>query len=240
MRCADSFRPAAATWSRHGAIARIPRRAQPATISGNLHCVRTRRGVDRQQIGIGRPFVGRRRSTGPRQPPAAMQRQQRLHPGAGERRIGEQARHVGEAEKLDQMQQIARTLLSPDHHEMILPSVEPSQKYDTGLVEASRCAEHMARQGHRRREDGVEHRRGLRRRALRARPRRRGRSGRRCRAAHHARSRRSDRQDRERSAVMPGEERALRVRAAACCNQRVPPGCASSVSGVAPGASSRC
>ena len=41
MRSAHSLSPAAATWSRHGEMPRMPCRAQPSMICGSVHCCRT-------------------------------------------------------------------------------------------------------------------------------------------------------------------------------------------------------
>ena len=85
-----------------------------------------------------------------------MHREELLHPLAGKFRILQQARGIGEPEQFGEVQDAARALLAADHGEVILVAVEIRHEYDAGLVEARRALEDVARQRHRRAEDGVE------------------------------------------------------------------------------------
>src|SRR5438046_3125965 len=138
MRDAVSLRPASATWSRHGEMPRMPSAAQPAMMSGSFHCARTVAVLMDSSPGSGVEIIA--------SAPAAVQGAQRLHPRHCKLGIEEQSSLVGQLEQLREMKQAARALLSADHDEMILASIEPGQEDDAGLVEARGCAEHMPRQ----------------------------------------------------------------------------------------------
>src|SRR3972149_4356134 len=84
-------------------------------------------------------------------------------------RVAQQAGAIGEPERLGEMQDVPRALLSADHHEMLLMAVQPREEDDARLVEPGRRAEEVPRQGHRGREDLVE--------ALPVAPRQRGERG---------------------------------------------------------------
>ena len=66
------------------------------------------------------------------------------------------ARLVGQTKQLSEMQQRTRTLVTPDHHEVVLQSVEPSQEHHAGLVETCRTLEDVARERDGRLQDAVK------------------------------------------------------------------------------------
>ena len=152
--------PTAATWSRHGEIARMPcararlddpveRATAPRTVAVLIDSQRwsaEKSRIDRAQLD--------RRAA----PAACFMRRD------GELGLLEQAGRVGEAEQLGEVRQRARALLAADHREVLLVAVEPGHEHDAGLVEARRRLEDVARQRHRRREDRVEARACRRRR----------------------------------------------------------------------------
>src|SRR4051794_27995123 len=105
---------------------RMPSAAQPAMMSGSFHWARTVAVLMDSRPGSGVGIIA--------SAPAAVQRAQRVHARHRKVRIEQQARPVGQLEQLRKMQQAARALLSADHHEMILASVEPGEEDDAGLV----------------------------------------------------------------------------------------------------------
>src|SRR5512141_258158 len=113
-------------------------------ICSRFHCARTvavlidkssERGED---MGLGTPCD-------PLPGFDAVQGEERAHACNGDVGIAQQARSIGELEQLDEMEQAACALLAADHGEMPLMAVEPRQEDDTGLVEARRRLEHVAR-----------------------------------------------------------------------------------------------
>ena len=63
MRSAESFSPAAATWSRHGEMPRMPCLAHPAMICGSVHCCRTVAVLRESRLPSG-SFIGQRGYSG--------------------------------------------------------------------------------------------------------------------------------------------------------------------------------
>ena len=101
MRAAVSLRPACATWSRHGEMPRMPWRAQPSMIAGNVHCARTVAVLSESRPG------SRARSF------AAIHREERAHPRRRKSRIAQQARGIGEAGTLARGAATLRALCWP-------------------------------------------------------------------------------------------------------------------------------
>src|SRR6185503_5756867 len=71
----------------------------------------------------------------------------------GEIGIANEARGIGQLERLDEMDERARALLAADHDEVLLVAVEIGEEDDAGLVELRRRLEDVSRQRHRRLED---------------------------------------------------------------------------------------
>ena len=157
MRAASARGRPPATWSRHGAMARMPCRAQASMICVRVALLAHRRGVDRQPAMIVREIAHQRSTPRSRRARAFMRRVAQL--GIAQAGRPASARRNSSARCSSR----ARALLAADHGEMILMAVEIGHEHDAGLVEARRRLEDMARQRHRRRQDGVEA--GRRRRA---------------------------------------------------------------------------
>src|SRR6266545_3741049 len=119
----------------------IPCRTQPSMMSGSDHCLRTVAVLSESSDGSGID---------------AVKGEKRSHPRGGELRIAEQTGGIGQPEYRGEMHDRARALLSADHREMRLMTVQPREEDDAGLVEARRRAEYVTRQRHRRREDLVK------------------------------------------------------------------------------------
>src|SRR6266511_1509265 len=113
MRCAVGFKPAAATWSRHGHIQPMPCRAQPSTICGSVHCSRTVAVLSERSAESGGD---------------AMDTEQRTHTRAREVGIIDEPRRIGKAQHFGEMRDRARALLSADHREVRLMTVQPREK----------------------------------------------------------------------------------------------------------------
>ena len=62
----------------------------------------------------------------------------------GELRVLQEARGVGQAEQLGEMQHAARALLAADHDEVVLVAVQPGHEDHARLVEARRRLEDVA------------------------------------------------------------------------------------------------
>src|SRR5438105_1946405 len=135
--------PASATLSRHGPIHGMPARKQPSTASRSVQrCVVAWFRLSRARSG-GRASVN------------ASQRQDRAHPGLRLIRVPQQAGAIRQAEDLCQVNDGPRALLAADHRKVALVPVEIGQKQNAGLVKARRRTEDVAREGDRRRQDGV-------------------------------------------------------------------------------------
>ena len=141
IRAPASFGPSAWTCSRQGAMPEMPWRTQPSAAWRRSHCSRTVAVLsESQRSEPARSRMLRPLRLPPRAPPGPCACARRPL------RLGEQARGIGEAEQLGQMQQRARALLAADHDEMVLMAVEVRHEDDARLVEAGRRRENVPRE----------------------------------------------------------------------------------------------
>src|SRR5258707_13847642 len=109
----------------------MPRRPQPAMISGRAHCLRTVAVLMDSNSRRG----GFMESSWRLSARETVHGEQGAHACTGELRVAQQSRGVGQLEELGEMQQTPRALLAAHHHEMILVTVQPPEKHHTRLVE---------------------------------------------------------------------------------------------------------